>query len=845
MKTLKTKLLLAFFISGFFLFGLAGITEATTYFVKPASEGGSDGYTGLSDAQAWATIGKVNLQNFANGDVICLKRGSTFTDATLTLDGISVGRSGIVVQDYGAGNKPWINGNSVQPININHALVNLTLKNIDVSGSDTSGNRCLINNVNGIVIDGIDYDGHIGSSSYIRSNAMAVSRVDGDIEIKNCTIQNVMKDTFANTYSAWLVNDAHGIIMYYAGDENVKSSGTVSIHDNDIHHIYSDCLQIAGMNTTVNIYDNNLHDFGENAIDMKHSKYIDFYRNTISHNDYGAANGSGFYGPTAVVSGASANWETFLPSDNIVRENYFNNSKYTAIQTPGTNAIIKNNYINNYFMGVRIGNGGAKVYGNVFNLSSGKPTVEPYATRWIATMLSGTRITKSVNMYDNTFYMSSNDHLYGIAAQSSASANNIQLKNNIVQITRNDVSIYPLYIEDTDNTGNLPISEYNNFYGAHSNRVRIEETPGSWVTYNSTDQTAWRNAGHTGALFTNPNFTNPSAGDLTLKSTSSAIDKGADLGSPYNLGLNSASTWPNNVSTLNQNDYGNWEIGAYVHGDATLDICTSQSGTCCPVGQICQGGSSVSSFDCATICCVGGTCEAEITCGDGTCNGDETCSTCPADCEACPTFLPEQYIEAEDGELVSPMQIGNDATASGGQFIFTNTNEQGSVSFAFDIQQAGEYTIEALILSPDAAGNSFFVGLNDESSHGNDDYIYDTPESAEFIWDEVSLRGAGGDYIYSEFDPMVWDLTSGTHAFTFYGRETKTRLDKIILKKYNPSLPTDINSDNQVDLLDIQACVNVFMEIETDLEIVSRADVNEDEIVNVLDIQEVVNVILE
>ncbi len=277
----------------------------------------------------------------------------------------------------------------------------------------------------------------------------------------------------------------------------------------------------------------------------------------------------------------------------------------------------------------------------------------------------------------------------------------------------------------------------------------------------------------------------------------------------------------------------------------SLSTCSSQSGTCCPATQTCQGGSSVSSSDCATICCVGGTCEAEITCGDGTCNGDETCSTCLADCGACPAFLPEQYIEAEDGELVSPMQIENDAIASGGQYIFSNERNQGSVGFSFDIAEAREYMIEVLILSPDEASNSFFVGLNDESAHENDDFTFDTPESTEYTWDEVSLRGAGGDYIYSEFDPMVWDLTSGTHAFTFYGRETKTRLDKIILKKYNPSLPTDINSDDQVDLLDIQACVNVFMEIETNPKIVSRADVNEDETVNVLDIQEVVNVILE
>ena len=60
--------------------------------------------------------------------------------------------------------------------------------------------------------------------------------------------------------------------------------------------------------------------------------------------------------------------------------------------------------------------------------------------------------------------------------------------------------------------------------------------------------------------------------EFVIQSTSPAIDKGTNLGSPYNQGLNPASTWPNSVSTLDQNSYGSgWEIGAYVHGSASAD----------------------------------------------------------------------------------------------------------------------------------------------------------------------------------------------------------------------------------------------------------------------------------
>ena len=57
--------------------------------------------------------------------------------------------------------------------------------------------------------------------------------------------------------------------------------------------------------------------------------------------------------------------------------------------------------------------------------------------------------------------------------------------------------------------------------------------------------------------------------EFTLNSTSPAIDVGTDLGSPYNMALDSSSTWVNYISLLDQDDYGTgWEIGAFVYGTA-------------------------------------------------------------------------------------------------------------------------------------------------------------------------------------------------------------------------------------------------------------------------------------
>ena len=77
------------------------------------------------------------------------------------------------------------------------------------------------------------------------------------------------------------------------------------------------------------------------------------------------------------------------------------------------------------------------------------------------------------------------------------------------------------------------------------------------------------------------------------------------------------------------------------------------------------------------------------------------------------------------------------------------------------------------------------MGLDSQAANGNNSYAYDAMLSSttSFEWDNVSLRGPNGLPEYDEFDPMLWDLSLGLHNFTFYGRESNTWLDQIILKR--------------------------------------------------------------
>jgi len=532
----------------------------TTYYVK---NGGDDSKDGKSDANAWETIAHVNSQNFANDDIICLKRGSTFTDATLTLDSTSVGRSRITIQDYDTGDKPLIDGNSVVPILINHALVDLTLQNIDISGLGIYGTRCTINSANGLVIDGVDCNGHLGSYTRYRCNAINITDVDGDIEIKNCTIQNLIKDTWADTITSWGDLDAHGILFWNPID--AKKSGTVSVHNNIIHDVYADCVQTACVQTTTNIYNNQFYNFGENAIDHKKGRYINIYNNTIS-------SGGVRDNARCITGGAGTSYCTDCVAQDItVRDNYFYDSPATGIAI-GAQGMTNYNVYRNYFKDVGLGivvgtSANTNIFNNVFDLS------EPVESSLLGVNRSGIRVMytpqSDTKIYNNTLYISSTNHLYGIAVEADADVTGTIIKNNIIHMTRDNSAVFPIRVYDNDNSGTLPTVQYNELYGVHSNRVYIEETPDNWTTYDATEQADWRTAGHTGGLFADPLLANPSGGDLTLQSSSPAINAGADLGATYKMAIDPDSKWPDNVATLDQNSHGDgWEIGAYVHRGA-------------------------------------------------------------------------------------------------------------------------------------------------------------------------------------------------------------------------------------------------------------------------------------
>jgi len=162
----------------------------------------------------------------------------------------------------------------------------------------------------------------------------------------------------------------------------------------------------------------------------------------------------------------------------------------------------------------------------------------------------------------------------------------------------------------------------------------------------------------------------------------------------------------------------------------------------------------------------------------------------------CCEFLPGATIEAEDGQI--------DGMSAADGVVYASINYQGSVSFTFDIAQAGDYVLEARVLAPTGGSNSFYVGF-DASVQGDDYYAWDTDISDSYVWEMVSLRG-NGNHTDPQIDPMVWQLSQGTNTLYFFGREKDTRLDKIILRKYvNTCGPADTSADGEIDIMELIA----------------------------------------
>ena len=141
--------------------------------------------------------------------------------------------------------------------------------------------------------------------------------------------------------------------------------------------------------------------------------------------------------------------------------------------------------------------------------------------------------------------------------------------------------------------------------------------------------------------------------------------------------------------------------------------------------------------------------------------------------------------EAEDASLFGTIKVGNDASASGGKYIYAATgtgeyyggpSENHKAEFCVNITNAGSYRIKTWVKAADKSHDSYFVRVDGQPVVA---YIWDTVKGFSFAEDFVSTRG-GGKYV-------TINLSAGEHTISFYQREEETKLDKIQLEPVQAS----------------------------------------------------------
>lgn len=139
---------------------------------------------------------------------------------------------------------------------------------------------------------------------------------------------------------------------------------------------------------------------------------------------------------------------------------------------------------------------------------------------------------------------------------------------------------------------------------------------------------------------------------------------------------------------------------------------------------------------------------------------------------------------ADSGTFTAPF-VASNGTLS--QSVTTGVTDGGEATYNFNIVNAGNYLVSAMVIAPSEAQNSFYVNIDSEPLDPL--MIWDVPTSSTLTFQTVSWRGKGsGDPASSQFIPEVFTLSAGTHQLIIRGREANTTLGTISIAAVPPML---------------------------------------------------------
>ena len=149
-----------------------------------------------------------------------------------------------------------------------------------------------------------------------------------------------------------------------------------------------------------------------------------------------------------------------------------------------------------------------------------------------------------------------------------------------------------------------------------------------------------------------------------------------------------------------------------------------------------------------------------------------------------PAPAPDLTLAADSGTISGPFVASNGTLY---QSVGTTLANAGRAVYTFNLANAGNYLVSAMVRAPSEGQNSLYLNIDAEPTDPL--MIWDIPTCATLSSRTVSWRGNGnGNPASSQYSPKVFTLSAGTHQLIIRGREVDTRLGTITIVAAPPRL---------------------------------------------------------
>ncbi|MBM77678.1 MAG: hypothetical protein CL846_04290 [Crocinitomicaceae bacterium] len=204
----------------FLLLSLSVNIEANTYYISNSL--GNDNNNGLSSNQPFKSIEKLNSITFQSGDSILFKSGDIW-DGMFWLKGSGTNSNPIVVNSFGNGAKPIINGSGYQACILIYNNENIEINNLELT-NETSHLDSLGNTKKLAGFGGVENTWGSGKNVRFGIKIVGTTKSLSGFKLKNLTIH----DVFPTPDLAQHIHKGYGIKLETQSDTSISLLNTIS-----------------------------------------------------------------------------------------------------------------------------------------------------------------------------------------------------------------------------------------------------------------------------------------------------------------------------------------------------------------------------------------------------------------------------------------------------------------------------------------------------------------------------------------------------------------------------------------------------------------------------------------